>query len=93
MELNKLIALVVKLDVDVVFCINNIFSNLLNVPKKNYLMIRIGIIYSPLAKQNEASIKSNETAIIYYEIQRNWTRLSIFTSLLHYKQEKPSGLW
>ena len=44
MELNKLIALVVKLDVDVVFCVNNIFSNLPNVPKKNYLMTRIGII-------------------------------------------------
>lgn len=37
MDLNQLIALVVKLDVDVVFCVNNIFSNLLGAPKKNYL--------------------------------------------------------
>jgi hypothetical protein len=37
MELNKSIALVVKLDVDVVFCVNDISSDLLNMPENSYL--------------------------------------------------------
>ena len=36
MELNKSIALVVKLDVDVVFCVNDISSDLLNMPENSY---------------------------------------------------------
>ena len=50
MELNKLIALVVKLDVDVVFCVNNIFSNLLST--KEELSDDEDRNYSPLDKQN-----------------------------------------
>jgi len=48
MELNKLIALVVKLDVDVVFCVNNIFSNLLSTKEE----LSDNRNYSRLAKQN-----------------------------------------